>query len=393
MTAAVAAPTVGAGPVRSRAAPATAARTGRLGSVDVVRGLAIAGMVLVNSPAPGTPAVFGALAHSEWNGWTFADTVFPAFVFVVGVSLALSSGKAVSTARLARRALGLFMLGLVVNAAPDLIGGTAPAAALSHLRVMGVLQRIALAYLVTVLVVRLPRRWQVLSAVGLLVGYGLFLTLTPVPGIGAGHLTPWGNPAGWLDRSVIGPTHMYHGGRFGYDPEGLAGTLPTAVTCLAGYWAGTALKRRRPIRTAAVMAAAGGLAVAAGGWLSAVVPVNKRLWTPSFVLLMAGVALLVTAAAHVACDTSNRAGRGLLAPLRVLGTNPLVVYVGSELTADVLSDLRLHSRVPAAEFLYQHHLAPLFGPLGGSAAYGALILVSWWLVAWGLHRAGWYLRL
>jgi len=196
---------------------------GRLVSLDVMRGATVAAMVIVNNPAVGAPYVYRQMTHAPWDGWTFADTIFPAFLFMVGASLAL--GRRPALARMARRVVVLVGLGLVVNAAPLLLAQGFHASVLAKLRLPGVLQRIALAEALAVVVVTWVRpRWQPVAGAVLLLASWLLLTKVSVPGIGAGHLTPTGNLEGWVDRTVFGTAHLYRSGTVGYDPEGLPST-------------------------------------------------------------------------------------------------------------------------------------------------------------------------
>lgn len=359
----------------------------------------MAAMVLVNAPAVGTPSVYPAVAHASWNGWTFADTIFPTFIFVVGVSMALGRRPASATTwnwvRLVRRTALLFVLGLVVNAAPGLIAGQPFLTAVTHLRIMGVLQRIALAGLLTALASRAarPPALAALSA-ALLAAYGLILVLLPVPGVGAGHLTPWANPGAWVDRTVLGSAHMYHSGRFGYDPEGLLGTLPATATCLLGYCAGTVLRRRTP-RDVALLGLGGMALTAIGLGVGTVMPINKRLWTPSYALLMAGLSLLMLVITKLVCDRT--VGRAATWPLRVLGANAIIFYLASELVADVLQRYPAahigRYPVPAAQLLWAHTLNPAFGADGGSLAYGLILLTAIWVPLAVMYRRKWFIRL
>ena len=361
-------------------------------------------MVLVNDPAMGPPYLFHQLTHSPWDGWTFADTIFPAFLFMVGVALPFSlahhlegrSPKRSAMLRIARRVVLLFTLGLLVNGFPLLLGQGQ--SVLGHLRVPGVLQRIAIAYLVAaVAVLYLRLRYQVVLAAVLLLGYWAALRWVPVPGHGAGVLTPRGNLAAWVDRSVFGPAHMYGGGAPGYDPEGLIGSVAAAAGVLFGNWTGMLLRARRP--TAFTMRVLSTAAVAATGlgflW-SRVLPINKRIWTPSYVMLMTGLSLGALALCHLLFDRRARLASWAGLPLRALGANAIVVYVGSELTGAALA--HYHHAVnaipdaPIPFWLWTRYLVPTFGTSGGALAYAAAILVAWWLVLGVMYRRRWFLR-
>ena len=368
----------------------------RLASIDALRGLAIAGMILVNNPGAGPPMVYPALVHSAWDGWTFADIIFPAFLLLVGSSMAfafapyLDGRKSLPAAylRIVRRTAVLFGLGLFLSAFPHF--------ALGHLRIMGVLQRIALAYLLaSVIVLHVRIRTQVILSVVILLGYWAALSWIRVPGVGGGPLTPQGNLPGYVDRTVLGLAHMYHGGP--NDPEGLLGALPSAVTVLIGYWAGRWMRvqQGRPVRTMGlVIAATTGLGL--GRIWDLTLPINKRIWTPSYVVFMAGWVLLGLALCHAAFDWDRWPSRLAPRPLQVLGANAIVVYIGSELTGAALTNAH-HGRLgghPLAlsAWIWQHELVPTFGGRLGALVYAALILAAWWLVAAVFWRARWFVK-
>jgi len=254
--------------------------SGRLLSLDVFRGITIAGMILVNSP--GNETSYTQLDHSTWNGCTLTDLVFPFFVFIVGVSLVFSLSKRLERGeaprdllvKVLKRAAIIFGLGLFLNGFPQYHFST--------IRILGVLQRIALCYFFAALLfIKTRPRTQALIAAGLLVGYWLAMTRIPVQGYGVGNLTKEGSLASYIDRLMLAG-HTY---RAVYDPEGLLSTLPAIVTALIGNLTGvwlfskrTDLQKVRGIVTA-------GTASAAAGWLWGVwFPINKPLWTSSYVL-------------------------------------------------------------------------------------------------------------
>lgn len=386
----------------------------RLGSLDFLRGAAVGAMVFVNDQ-PWAGPYYRQLVHSSWNGWTFADTIFPCFLFTSGAAMAFSLGRRIDVGtgpasiagRIARRCLVLFCLGLVLNAVvPLLASNGAVGPVLAHLRIMGVLQRIALAFLLASTVVLTVRRVavQALVAVALLLGYWALLTLVPVPGHGGAALTPVGNLGSWLDHRVFGTAHLYAAGMPGYDPEGLLGTIPATVTVLIGYWAGLVLRARRgagrplaQLATAGWLAVAGVVLVCLGLWWGRYFPINKRLWTSSFTVLMAGWSMLALAVAHLALGgPRGEWTRRLAAPMSSLGTNAIVVYAGTELTGDVLGTLR-HTTAAGngsslAAWAWSHWFVPLAGPLHGALIYPATVLLAWCLIAMVLTRRGWVIR-
>jgi predicted acyltransferase len=369
----------------------------RLLSVDALRGLTVAAMVLVNNPGTWS-AVYGPLQHAEWHGWTPTDMVFPFFLFVVGVSIPLALGPALERgggglpARVLRRAAVIFVLGLLLHALPFF--------PLATLRVPGVLQRIAVCYLLAALLVvatRGARGWRVqaVTAGVLLGGYWLLMTQVAAPGQEAGDLSPDGNLAGYVDRLVLGSRHIWQATR-AYDPEGILSTLPATATTLlgvlAGYWlrAGQVAGRAGPQIVGGL--AVGGVAAAALGWLWGLsFPVNKALWTSSYALLMAGLAALALAACHWVIEVRGR--RGWAAPFAVLGVHALTLFFLSSLMAKLLFIVRVGAGGPRLQtWLFEHVFAPWASPVDASLAYALAYVLLWWALIWALDRSGLRLR-
>ena len=323
--------------------------------------------------------VYSQLEHAAWHGLTAADVVFPMFLFASGTALGVRDGRMPPWPRALRRAGVLVGLGLVLN----LVRSNG---ALADLRVMGVLQRIGLAWFGAWLVLHLPRWAQVLLAAVLLLGTWAALSWFAAPGQPPGSLTPEANLAGWIDRVVLGRRHVYLGGPF--DPEGLLGTLPSIVSVLlgawAGRWAGAAQRRARVIDLSLAAAVLLGL----GAWWSVVLPLNKALWTGSFVLVAGGWSLLAFAALVALVDVGGQ--RWLGWPLEVLGRNALVVYVGAELARYLLPRVTVAVGGATGDpyAWLDARLAPTLGVLGVPVA----VLACCWIVAALLHWRGWTVR-
>jgi predicted acyltransferase len=359
----------------------------RLRSLDVFRGLTMAAMVLVNNPGNSSRA-YPALRHAEWNGWTPADLVFPFFLFIMGVAMAVSFARrrqdgatGVALGRVVRRGLLLCVLGLLLNGFPWVLG---------DLRVLGVLQRIGLAYILASLVVlRLTPRRQRITAGAVLLGYWAAIALLPVPGVGAAAMTSQHSLPGWLDATLLGTRHLY--GQGTYDPEGLPSTLPAVVTVLFGYWAGEWLRTSAHVRATALRLLVSGGALAALGlaW-GAIFPINKRLWTSSFVLLTAGLAAVVLALCFWAADVGR--WHRLARPFEVMGVNAIFAYVASEVGRDVLVYSRRPGGVSARDYLYAH-LAPWAGSANASLLLALGILAWWWMVLFVMDRRRWFLKI
>ena len=294
----------------------------RLLSLDVLRGITIAGMIVVNTP--GTwEHVYPPLRHAEWNGLTPTDLVFPFFLFIVGISITLALGQRVAqevptaplVGKIVKRSLIIYALGLFL--------ALFPAFDFAHLRVVGVLPRIAIVYLVcSLLFLRLS--WRAIAGVsaGALVAYWLMLVLIPVPGAGAANLEPGTNLAAWLDRLLV-PGTLYQGT---WDPEGFLSTLPAIVSgftgVLTGYWLRTSRGAEEKI---VGMMVAGVLACTVGYLWHQVFPVNKNLWTSSYVLVSSGMALLLLGTLYWLVDVRNY--RGWTPFFVAFGTNAITAYV------------------------------------------------------------------
>lgn len=320
--------------------------SGRVLALDVLRGLAVAGMILVTSPGSWDHS-YAPLKHAAWNGWTPADLVFPTFLFCVGMAIGLSAprlraGEQASAAlwiRIARRTGLLILLGLVLNALPTFD--------LPHLRIPGILQRIGLCYALASAICLLPSRPAAdgslrinigavaLAVAVLLVGYWALLNFTPVPGFGVGRLDSNGSLPAFVDRAVFTIPHLWpygltEGVGVTYDPEGLLSTLPATVNVLVGAIAAAMLaKRAEKGREGLVpLLVLGVVLVVVGLALNPVIPVNKRIWTSSFALFSSGASLVALVVLQAVLKV--RAVEIVAAPLKVLGGNAILAFVISQ---------------------------------------------------------------
>ena len=318
--------------------------TNRLISVDVLRGITIAFMILVNNDF--SNYAFPALEHAEWNGWTPTDLVFPTFLFLVGVTIVfsfesrLSRGTSRSSLLLHtfRRACILFALGLVVNGFPYF--------PLSTLRIYGVLQRIAICFLLASILYLLDRRpaSKIAILVLALFGYWVLLRWVPVPGYGMPGrdiplFDPTRNLGAYVDRHIF-PGRLYRGVR---DPEGLLSDIPALATTLLGMLTAMWLRcKRAPLVKAWGMLAAGILGIILGQIWGLWFPINKNLWSSSYVLFAAGIALIALSICYWAIDIKNWK-TGWTYVWRVFGMNAITAYVFSELLSSTLSEVKVHS--------------------------------------------------
>lgn len=350
--------------------------SGRLASIDALRGITVAAMLLVNNPGDWAH-VYAPLLHAQWHGCTPTDLIFPFFLFLVGVSMAFSvsprAGEHAARPALARgvlsRALRIALAGVAVHLLVWWLLDTA------HFRLWGVLQRIALcAAAVGLLAVYVPRRWQGVATFALLAGYAGVLMLAP-------SLQPWVNPASRLDTALFAPwIYQWQADTgLGHEPEGLLSSLGALATTLLGLGAGHALREGRNARLL-LLAAAGMLA----GWgSSAWLPLNKQLWTPSYVLCTAGLAALSLWLAHVLVDRRGWPPLG-----RRFGVNAITAYLGAAL----LSVLLLASGAWTAAWNALSALLPAQLQLA-SLLQALLFVAFWWGVAWWLDRRRIYLKI
>lgn len=367
--------------------------TSRVRSLDLFRGLTVALMILVNNP--GTwDHVFPPLRHAEWHGLTPTDLVFPFFLFAVGNAMAFVR---LTPPKILKRTALIFGIGLALNWAPFLIridGGLLPKTwtwvnaqgELVGIRVLGVLQRIALAYGIAALwVCRFPRR--------ALEGAGIALGLSVVLALAFGHGDPWslegffGTP---VDRALLGPEHLYHGEGVAFDPEGLLSTIAPVAQVLIGYWVGL---RFRPGVTATALrpilgSAAALLAIGYAGSLYQ--PINKKIWTATYTLVTSGYAIALLAAVEAACRARGprveRAVSAVAPFFEVFGRNPLFIYVLSGLIPRVLS------LFPATGY-YERVCARFPGPPEcGSLVYALSLVAFYWAVGAALDRKKIYVR-
>ncbi|HKN60436.1 MAG TPA: heparan-alpha-glucosaminide N-acetyltransferase domain-containing protein [Candidatus Acidoferrales bacterium] len=373
----------------------------RLQSLDFFRGLTIAGMILVNNNGD-WKAAYPALQHSQWNGWTPTDLVFPFFVFIMGVSmvysfrtrLARGDSRGAIMMHAARRAAILFAIGvLVINSFPNHYN-------LSHIRIEGVLQRIAVCYLISaVFVLWSGPRMQIAAIAACLVGYWVLMRYVPVPGFGVPThdiplLDPDRNLAAWLDRKLL-MGRLYEGTR---DPEGVLSTIPAIASSLLGVLTGEWLRSNRtPLSKALWMLMFGVMGLAAGKFFNIWFPINKKLWTSSFVLFTAGFALVLLALCYWALDVRKLRGRWTM-PVLVFGMNAIGAYVFSEVLAATLGSWQINlaasGETSLQEIVYGWFLSSdAASTANTSLAYSISFVLVCWLAVWPLYRKRIFLRI
>jgi predicted acyltransferase len=365
----------------------TASAPARRLSLDLFRGLTIMGMILVNTEGEGAKP-FPILVHADWFGFTGADLVFPSFLFAMGSALALTgrveAGEWAFWSKILRRGAIIFLLGVLLYWFPFIkhdASGHWTLIPFAGTRLMGVLQRTALCYIAAAAAARfLGPKGLVALCVALLVGYWAILLSCAPP---AQALTKMGNFGNVIDVAVLGKSHLYRWDG-GFDPEGLLGTLPSIVNVIAGYLAARFLKRSDDLGRVVVSFAIAGLVLTVAALaLSLVVPIGKKLWTPSFVGLTVGLDLMIMAAFVQIYDRMGwRFGATVMQPL---GLNPLVIYLFSELFVVVLWLVPVGDKDAWTWFcvnVMQKLLPGAAGALGAAVAY----LFLCWLVAYVMYR-------
>ena len=362
---------------------------GRLLSLDVFRGMTIAGMILVNNPGPGGK-VYWPLEHAAWHGWTPTDLIFPFFLFIVGVSITLAFARRVEAGGTQRDLyLKVLRRTVLIYACGFLLAGF-PFFTLSTIRLSGVLQRIAVCYFFAAIIfLKTEWRTQSIIAVALLLGYWALMKLTPIPTHQVGDLVKFGplygdlsvesNLAAIVDRAVLG-NHIWKGGGRIYDPEGLLSTIPAIATTLSGVLTGHWLRQPREAYEKVTGLFIAGVVCVVVGWMwNAWFPINKALWTSSYVVFTTGMGLQLLAFCYWLIDI-KRYKRWAL-PFIIFGVNALAVFVLSGLAARLMSLWklpRLDGRTGNLQtYLYEHLFASWAAPANGSLFYALLYVLIW----------------
>ena len=374
-------------------------RPARLLALDVFRGLTVAGMLLVNQPGD-WGAIYPPLAHAAWHGWTPTDLIFPFFLFIVGVTTHLSmearrrrgdSERAI-VGQIVRRSVAIVLCGLLLASFPWW-----PLERITTMRFPGVLQRIGVAYLFGALLTRRGSlNIQVLLLVALLYGYWFAMTLLPVPGTGAmGQLVlddPSASLAAWLDREVFG-SHLWRSSRT-WDPEGLLSTIPAIGTVMLGVFTGRWIGRSGTIQERLVgLFGAGALATMAGLMWNWSFPINKNLWTSSYVLFTAGVAAIALATCIWLIDVAGV--KWWTMPFTWFGRNPLLAFLGTGLMSRTIYSLiridRPGGTSPSLQrVVYENAYASWLSPKDASLLFALSYVALWAAILWWLDRRRWY---
>lgn len=446
----------------------------RLVSLDVFRGMTIAGMVLVNNPGTWS-AIYGPLKHAEWHGITPTDYVFPFFLFIVGVAIPIALSKRVAAGltrdvyyKILTRSLLIFALGLVMSAIPFfnfaettipyivkilcvlgysaalffylwdkakialivaaltagvvtafwLAGYVVVPYNLATMRIPGVLQRIAVCYLIVSLIY-LHTSWRQQAVIGavLLLGYWLLMTVIPVPGCEVTTIDDKAcNLAAWLDRTILTEAHIWRSAKV-FDPEGMLSTFPAIVTCLSGVLTGTWLNAEPPalaggptettnppparaggsasIHKAGGLFFAGTVALAVGWSWSLVFPLNKALWTSSYVIYTTGLALLTLAVCYWLIDIKQM--KWWTKPFVIFGVNALALFVFSGIFARLLGMIRVAGPevgkdITLQQWIFQNLFLSWASALNGSLAFAVTFILFWLFLMWLLYRKNIFIK-
>ena len=361
----------------------------RLVSLDVFRGITIAGMILVNNPGTWS-SIYWPLRHAEWHGWTPTDLVFPFFLFIVGVAITLAFGNRVERGgskrdlymKVVKRTLIIFGIGLFLNAFPYF--------GLSDLRIPGVLQRIAVCYFFASIIFLNTRiAAQLAITIGLLLFYWILVSFVAVPGYAAGDLTKEGSLPSFVDRVVFGPNHVWSQAKV-YDPEGVLSTIPALATALLGVLTGHWLRSEKTrYEKAAGIFVAGAACIAIGWAWNSFFPINKALWTSSYVLFSGGLALQFLGLCYWLIDIKGY--RRWAKPFEVFGMNAIALYVGAGLMAETFGLIRIGG-TSLSGWIYRNAFASWLAPMNASLAFAIAFVLVWLGLMWILYHRRIFLK-
>jgi predicted acyltransferase len=367
----------------------------RLLSLDVFRGATVAAMILVNNPGD-WGHIYAPLEHASWHGCTPTDLIFPFFLFIVGVSItyAMSSKKADPQAhgqtilKAAKRAAILFGLGLFLSLYPKIF--TDPITALSNVRIPGVLQRIAVVFLISSIIFLKHTEKNIMRiAGGILILYWIIMTFIPVPGTGYPNLEKETNMGAWVDRSILTEAHLWKSAKT-WDPEGILSTLPAIASGLIGILVGAFLRRKNLEDSYKISwLFCSGLMLFIGGMVWGLqFPLNKSLWTSSFVLYTGGLATMILAFCYWVIDVNKYSGYTL--PFVVYGKNAITVFFLSGLLPRTMNMVKV-SNADGTEsglqsWLYNNFFSAHFSPINASLAWAIAQICFWFVILYLMYR-------
>jgi predicted acyltransferase len=370
--------------------------SGRLLSLDVFRGATIAGMMMVNNPGAWN-YIYPPFRHAAWNGWTFTDLIFPFFLWIVGVAMTFSFSKRVEQGadrskllmHAFQRAVVIFAIGLFLNGFPFglLFGHQFSWAAI---RIPGVLQRIGICYFIASLIVLYTGIvWQIRWTVIFLVVYWILVKAVPVPGFGAGVLEPMGSLAWYIDSTVLSG-HTWSGAPApGFDPEGILSTLPAIATTLFGVLTGHFIRSERtPEEKTAWMFVYGSALMFAGLVMDNWLPINKNLWTSSYTVFMAGIALNIFAMCYWLIDVKG--SKGWTKPFQIYGLNAISMFALAGLIGRLTTIWKVSgpdgSLISLKTWYYQLLFVPIGDPMIASFLHSVAFMLGLYVIAYVMYR-------
>ena len=361
----------------------------RLVALDTFRGMTIAFMIVVNTP--GTWAyVYAPLRHAEWHGCTPTDLVFPFFLFIVGLAMRFSFKRfdfnlsPEITKKILGRMLTIFAFGFLLSAYPFIRQDWN----WENFRIMGVLQRIGISYgCAAFLVLKLNQKQLVIFSGVILLLYWLILWSFSI----INGLDPYGlesNLPRWLDLVLLGNTHLYHGTGIPFDPEGLLSTLPAIITVLIGYITGIVIQEMENGIEKVKYLLKAGVTITIIGWIwGFFFPINKQLWTSSYVLFTGGIAIIILAICIFFIDIKGF--KKLAYPFVIFGTNSIFLFTVSGLWIKTILKIKFilnEKTVSGYTYLYQTVFQPLAGDLNGSLLFALSNVGMWWLILYWMYR-------
>jgi predicted acyltransferase len=361
-------------------------------ALDVLRGMTVCFMIIVNTPGSGAQP-FSPLLHANWHGFTPTDLVFPSFLFAVGNAMAFAMAKfetlptSVVVGKILKRTVIIFLLGFLMYWFPffhQVHGGGWEFAPFSNTRVFGVLQRIALCYgIASLMIYFLPKRAVSIISVGLLLGYWLLMRM-------GGDYTMLGNIGQKIDLWLLGEHHLYHGEGVAFDPEGFLSTFPAIVNVVIGYYAGTFIRNKgNNFETVAKLLLAGAALICIAYFWDLAFPINKKLWTSPFVLYTCGLDLLILGSLIYVVEILGKKKWTYF--FEVFGKNPLFIYLLSEITAILLYVVMVGGK-PLYRLIndavYQKIIP---GPVG-SLLFALSVMMFCWLVGFWMDKNKKYVR-
>lgn len=352
-------------------------------SLDIFRGITIAGMILVNTSGNGD-YTYAMLHHAHWHGFTPTDLVFPSFMFIIGVAMRFSFAPFNYTLtpdlrnKILKRAALLFIISYLIHNFPY------TNFSLSHLRILGVLQRLAIGFAATAFItLTVPRKYLIYIAIGLLLSFWLIMAMF-------GNYDETTNAVLYFDRWLLGEKHLWNGQGFPFDPEGALSSLPAVASTLIGYIVGIGIQEAKDKKALVIKMVAWGFALVIISLIWHMgFPINKKLWTSSFVLLCAGLDMIILAPLILIIDIKGKTNWTYF--FKVFGMNSIAAYTISELLAISLYAIPMadgDAKTSLFSWIYWHVFQPVFGYYNGSLAFAIAFVLVCWLPLWLMYKKG-----